>query len=186
MSQCISLTGMPGIGKTTLIKRLMDDVRQKSINFSGFYTEEVRDDKNNRIGFDIISFDGERRILARHNDVTKQRSKFKVGQYHVFLEDLNEISKEVFNSNSKLIVIDEIGNMELMSQFFKESMTKLMKDIKENSKCLIVTVPWQNRRNHAIIEEIKHLKSGILFNITKQNRDVIYDEILENCLKLKT
>lgn len=170
MTQCISITGIPGIGKTTLIKRLIDDLSKQSIRLSGFYTEEVRDDKNNRIGFDIISFDGKRGILARHNDVTKQRSKFKVGQYNVFLEDLNEISKDVFNSNSKLIVIDEIGNMELMSEFFNQNLATLMQDIKSKSKSLIVTVPAQNRRNHAIIEEIKQLKSGILFNISKSRR----------------
>jgi nucleoside-triphosphatase THEP1 len=43
----------------------VEDLKKLSIEVKGFYTEEVRDDKHERIGFDIFSFDGARGLLAR-------------------------------------------------------------------------------------------------------------------------
>lgn len=53
-----------GIGKTTLIKKLVDYVKSQGIECSGFYTEEIRNNAT-RSGFDIVTLDGERGILAR-------------------------------------------------------------------------------------------------------------------------
>ena len=69
-SKIILITGNPGVGKTTLIKKLHDKLSQ-DVNYkkllSGFYTEEVRDNSNQRIGFDIIDLNDEskRTGLAR-------------------------------------------------------------------------------------------------------------------------
>ena len=69
-SKIILITGNPGVGKTTLVKKLHDklsqDVNIKKL-LSGFYTEEVRDNSNQRIGFDIIDLndDSKRTRLAR-------------------------------------------------------------------------------------------------------------------------
>ena len=61
-SKIIWITGNPGVGKTTLIKKLHDKLSQ-DVNYkkllSGFYTEEVRDNSNQRIGFDIIDLNDE-------------------------------------------------------------------------------------------------------------------------------
>lgn len=53
-----------GIGKTTLIKKIVDHLKTQDVECSGFYTEEIRNN-NNRIGFDIVTLNGEREILAR-------------------------------------------------------------------------------------------------------------------------
>lgn len=55
-----------GIGKTTVCKKVASTL-EKSKNFDGFYTEEVRDRSGSRIGFDIVRVrDPDRRLsLAR-------------------------------------------------------------------------------------------------------------------------
>ena len=55
------------MGKTTLIKRVCAVVAQKKkvgCKMSGFYTEEVREG-GGRVGFDVVTLEGERAVLAR-------------------------------------------------------------------------------------------------------------------------
>lgn len=56
-----------GIGKTTVCKKIASVLEKKNKNFDGFYTEEVRDQRGSRIGFDVVRVrDPERRLsLAR-------------------------------------------------------------------------------------------------------------------------
>ena len=54
------------MGKTTLIKKVCAVVAKKrgDVKMSGFYTEEVREG-GGRVGFDVVTLQGERAILAR-------------------------------------------------------------------------------------------------------------------------
>ncbi|CAI7770935.1 unnamed protein product [Closterium sp. NIES-53] len=62
----ILVTGPPGVGKTTLIIRVMERVKEAipSLTLRGFTTEEVRRD-GERIGFDVVTMEGARMALAR-------------------------------------------------------------------------------------------------------------------------
>jgi nucleoside-triphosphatase len=61
----ILLTGMPGVGKTTLVKHVIEDLKSCNIKFQGFYSTEKRRD-NERIGFDIVKLNDEQSVpLAR-------------------------------------------------------------------------------------------------------------------------
>lgn len=42
----------------------MDHLKAQGIECSGFYTEEIRNNAS-RVGFDIVTLNGERGILAR-------------------------------------------------------------------------------------------------------------------------
>nr|CAD7407839.1 unnamed protein product [Timema poppensis] len=53
-----------GIGKTTLIKTVSKLLIDKKVTIAGFYTEEIRN-AGKRIGFDVVTLDGKRGILAR-------------------------------------------------------------------------------------------------------------------------
>ncbi len=56
-----------GTGKTTIVKRLINELLTTNHRIAGFYTEEVRDTQGNRIGFDVVSLDATNRgILARN------------------------------------------------------------------------------------------------------------------------
>jgi len=73
----IVITGEPGVGKTTLIKRLVKALGDKAI---GFWTEEVRDPKTKkRTGFKIITTEGKSLLFASKTFT----SKHLVGSYGV-------------------------------------------------------------------------------------------------------
>ena len=53
-----------GVGKTTLIRKTCDELKKRHIPVQGFYTEECRQGSH-RIGFDVVTLDGNRQPLAR-------------------------------------------------------------------------------------------------------------------------
>lgn len=78
------ITGAPGAGKTTLIKKLADGLRH--LNPAGFYTSEIREGGVRR-GFALASFDkntDERGVLS-HVDF---KGPYRVGKYGVDVEGL--------------------------------------------------------------------------------------------------
>lgn len=57
---------VPGVGKTTLCRKVYEVLKDKGIKVQGFYTEEVRNSqKGSRVGFDVVTLDGQRGPLAR-------------------------------------------------------------------------------------------------------------------------
>ncbi|MGA9120758.1 MAG: nucleoside-triphosphatase [Bacteroidota bacterium] len=76
MHRRILLTGPPGCGKTTVVRKVADNLRNGA---SGFYTEEIRDAKKQRTGFRVVTLDGMRGELADKFSVHGPR----VGSYRV-------------------------------------------------------------------------------------------------------
>jgi nucleoside-triphosphatase len=112
---------LPGCGKTTLIRGVVD--RFPKI-VTGFYTEEVRDENGQRIGFDLVSHAGERAAFARKGGGSRKR----VGRYSVFLEPLETWGLELLqpSSDRPLMILDEVGKMECLSRVFQERVLELM------------------------------------------------------------
>ena len=113
MKPKVLLTGRPGCGKTTLINRVVNEL---ALPAGGFYTEEIRK-RGRRVGFKIITLDGEEAVLAHVDFNTKQR----VGKYGLDLHALESIGTEaicIAMRARQLLVIDEIGPMEIRSRIF--------------------------------------------------------------------
>lgn len=164
----IFLTGKPGIGKTTIIIKLLNLLRN---NVIGFWTEELRDERTGkRLGFKVITTDGKNSILANKNF----DSPFKVGSYGVNIKGFEEIIIPLLESSTeqkdKIIIIDEIGKMELFSEKF---ILLVKKFIFSNDYNIIATIPIKDV--HPIVASLRNLKHGDLIEITEKNRDKIPD-----------
>lgn len=67
------ITGLPGVGKTTLVKRLTDRLIKDGSAVKGIYTEECRSTNGERVGFEVISIpDGKRGMLSSVNPPSGQ------------------------------------------------------------------------------------------------------------------
>jgi nucleoside-triphosphatase len=67
----ILITGLPGVGKTTLVRGLA--TRLASYEPAGFYTEEIRDATGKREGFRIVTLSGRRLVLSHIEFVGRKR-----------------------------------------------------------------------------------------------------------------
>lgn len=162
----ILITGLPGVGKTSLITKLCDAL--KGLSLAGFYTTEIREE-GVRKGFRLISLDGRKSVLA-HVDF---RSHFRVGKYRVdvkgFEEFLNSIDLD--GSSASIILIDEIGKMECLSAKFMQMMSRLL----DSPKTIIATIAI---KGEGLISWTKHRPDGRLFEITKDNRDSLVFDVM--------
>jgi nucleoside-triphosphatase len=120
------ITGRPGIGKTTLIKKIIGALNHRKVRIAGFYTEELRK-KAKRTGFRIVNVSGGYEGMLAS---VKTRTPFRIGGYWVDEGPLNAVIKGlatmVDGQSIDVLIIDEIGPMELCSTDFSQFMARTL------------------------------------------------------------
>ena len=158
----ILLTGPPGCGKTTVVRRVLDLI--PNLPIAGFFTEEIRVE-GRRVGFDMIGLGGGRYRLS-HVD---SPSEIRVGRYGVELDGLETlIEKELteYANNAELIVIDEIAKKECFSERF----IRRVREILGSRIPLLATVAIAGR---GLIQEVKDRVDIELIHVTDKKRDAL-------------
>lgn len=117
----ILLQGRPGAGKTTLARVVAEALKARGFTVSGFVTEEIRD-AGRRAGFSIEAFGGERGVLAHVDRAGGPR----VGRYGVDVATFERIALATLEHPADVVVVDEIGKMELLSDAFRAAVTAIM------------------------------------------------------------
>ena len=113
----VLLTGVPGSGKTTAVQHIVAALQRDA---DGFTTREIRKARA-RWGFEIVTLDGGQDGLLAHVEI---RGGPRVGRYGVDLTALEEIGIariEAAVRRGALVVIDEIGPMEILSAPFRQA-----------------------------------------------------------------
>lgn len=174
MKKNILITGLPGVGKTTLIKQIAEELRL--FNPVGFYTTEIRE-KGVRKGFELISLNGRKGILS-HIDI---KSPYRVGKYRVDVRGFEEFINDIpfLNYATSLIIIDEIGKMECMSEKF----CRLIEELLNSNRVVIAIIAL---KSSGIIEGIKRRDDVKLFEITEKNRGELLKTLTDICFKVLT
>ncbi|MBC7363758.1 MAG: AAA family ATPase [Candidatus Aminicenantes bacterium] len=160
----ILVTGQPGCGKTTLLESLMREWRGR-IKIAGFITREIRAN-GQRVGFELISTDGQRRLLSHIN----LNTPFRVGKYRVDIRGFEEFLSHLSltGPGQELIILDEIGKMECLSEYFRQLVLNLI----EKGPSLLATVALAGT---PYIEQIKSRPGAELILLTAENRNQVRD-----------
>jgi nucleoside-triphosphatase len=167
MANVYLLTGSPGTGKTTVIRQAIATSKAKA---GGFYTEETRD-CGIRLGFRIVTLDGQDAILA-HVD---SHSRYRVSKYGVEVQNLDNVGVAAINravEESDLIVIDEIGKMELLSPSFREAVLKAI----DSGKKVLGTIMLNP---YPFADAIKRHPGVKVIQLTRADHDQVLREILD-------
>ncbi len=165
----IFISSDPGIGKTTLVEKLANKLKEMGYSVGGFITKEIRKD-NKRVGFKMVDLEtGEEKLLAYVGE-----GKIKVGKYKVFIENLETFGLNCLEraKDKDVIIVDELGEMEFKSEKFREKIYDLLK----LDKPQIYTL----HRNY--VSEFKDY--GKVYYLTLSNRDEVYKIILEKILEV--
>ena len=170
------ITGVPGCGKSTLVNQLVEMALQRGIKVGGISTPEFRLPSGKRGGFLIQNVaTGKKRIMASIGF----SSPIYVGRYGVNLEAIQDVGVTAISSavaEADLVIIDEIGKMELFSEdFCNETLNAL------DTKKVLGTIGYN--LSHPLTKRIKNREDVEILVLTIENRDKItgyLEEILIN------
>lgn len=172
----IFLTGRPRIGKTTVILKCISEVKEAGLRIGGMISQEIREE-GVRVGFKIVDLKtGEEGILAHIN----QKSGPSIGKYKICLEDLDRIGVKAILEACKeadLIVIDEVGPMELYSKAFRKAVLEAL-----NSGRMVLGTIHYRAREH-LIDAIKSREDVELLEVRYENRKILPKIIAEKILE---
>jgi nucleoside-triphosphatase len=167
------LTGPPGSGKSTVMLRCVDVLREHGFSVGGVATPEIRSG-GLRTGFSVVDIASSRRAIMATVNVD---SRFRVGKYGVDLEAFESVALQALDHAEKkcdIVCIDEIGRMELFSKPFKEKVEALI----DGSKPVIAVL-------HRSYSDV-YGRSGTLLNVSPENREQLprlVIERMEECLR---
>jgi nucleoside-triphosphatase len=161
----------PGAGKTTALRRLAALLGEAGVPLSGFTTEELRE-RGRRVGFAVESIDGQRATLA-HVDLPGPP---RVSRYGVDLEAFERVALPAFEPPpGSVVLVDEIGKMELASERFREAVERLLAE----PVALVATV---HTARNPFTDRLKRRRDVELIRLTTGNRDELPARLAERLL----
>jgi nucleoside-triphosphatase len=164
----ILLEGRPGSGKTTVAWRLMEILKADGVAVCGFVTREIRE-QGRRVGFSFETTDGATGLLAHVDFAGLPR----VGKYGVDLAEFERVAVPVVSeaSRDKIVLIDELGKMELASKLFREASLSVFDD---DQAVVVATI---HSFKHPVTDGLKRRRDIHLIEVTRRNRDELPEAI---------
>jgi len=165
-SHALLITGLPGVGKSTVVRHVAGAVR--GLRVEGFITDEIRIN-GRRVGFQLAPLHGKSRVLA-HVEID---SRHRVGRYGVDVRAVDEVVGETLErkAGADLYLIDEIGKMECFSRRFVSAVERLL----DLGHPLVATI---HRDPGGFAGRIKRRPDVDLWEITRGNRDDMASRVL--------
>ena len=161
------LTGSPGVGKTTVTRRIVEQL--DGFTCAGFYSAEKRQ-RGQRVGFKVVTLSGREGTLA-----SVGRRPPTVGKYSVHVTEFENLVLPALGPQTKpadLYVIDEIGKMELFSLQFRNRVINLI----AAPVNLLATIA---KKGEGFVDQIKARSDIELIEVTRNNRDELPDQLAQ-------
>ena len=168
MGRGLLLTGRPGVGKTTVVKAVAARLGERA---GGFYTEEIRS-TGGRQGFRLVTLDGQAAPMAHVK--LRGQGRPRVSRYGVDVGAIERVGVAALlraMRAGKIVVVDEIGKMELFCGPFKEAVLQAM-----NGPHTVVATAMA--KPHPWVDALKMMPHVTLWEVTTGNRDKMAQSVL--------
>ncbi len=168
----VLLTGEPGCGKTTAIKKICEMLTARGRKVGGIVSGEIRD-RGVRAGFSLEDLSTHETGILAH---VSQRDGPPVGKYRVNLADIQRIAVTAIKraiAEADVIIVDELGPMELNSMPFILAVEMAL----ATQKHLVVTI--HKRASHYLIAAIKSNPAYQILEVTLNNRNELPKTVTE-------
>ncbi|MDH5622980.1 MAG: NTPase [Candidatus Bathyarchaeota archaeon] len=176
MKRLIFVTGPPGVGKTSVLLRSVNGLKNRGYKIGGMISREVREG-GVRVGFEIMDFStGQRGWLAHINQPTGP----KISKYRVNLTDLEAIGvSSILDAirSADMIIVDEIGPMELFSSAFRDAVIQAA----ESDKPVLGTIHFGLR--NSLVNSLKKREDAEIFEVTYENRETLHNFIIDKVVQ---
>jgi nucleoside-triphosphatase len=168
----IGITGLPGSGKTETLLRIINLLEEEGIKVGGMITEPIVE-KQRRSGFQIVDWLSKESMVFAHEGM---KSRVRSGRYGVnlaALEDLGIRALQEARQNADVVVIDEVGKMEVESEAF----TKAVVDTLDQDKSIIMTLHKKSR--NPLLQDIRRRDELRLLEVTPVNKNLLAFKIVK-------
>jgi len=176
LKRLIFVTGPPGVGKTSVLLRSVNGLKNRGYKIGGMISRDVREG-GIRVGFEIMDFSTRQRGWLAH---TNQPTGPKISKYRVNLTDLDAIGvSSILDAirNANIIIVDEIGPMELSSSAFREAVVEAV----ESNKPVLGTIHFGLR--NPLINSVKTREDAEIFEVTYENRETLHNFIIDKVVQ---
>jgi nucleoside-triphosphatase len=168
MGRTLLLIGRPGIGKTTVIQTVVERLTGQA---GGFYTEEIRG-PGGRKGFRLVTLDGQETVMAHVN--LRGQGRSRVGRYGVDVGAIERVGVAALRramQEERIVVVDEIGKMELLCGPFKEAVLQAL-----GGPCAVVATAMA--RPNPWVDSLKAMPNVTIWEVTVENRDGLAEQVV--------
>ncbi len=168
----IGITGLPGSGKTYALLRVIEMLQNDELRIGGMINEPIEDGRH-KVGFTVKDLaTGDNAVFAS----TSIESKVMVGKIGVDLSKLEEIGVKAIRDacqSCDIIVIDEVGKMEVESESFIEA----VKEALDADKPMIITLHKKSR--NPLLQDIRRRDDVRILEVTPTNRNLLPYKIVK-------
>jgi len=167
------ITGKIDSGKTTFIKNLIENLKEKKIKVGGIYSQKIFEN-NVRIGYDLFDINTNKSEIFLRKNINGNYNK--IGIFSIFPKALElriESLKPENNTENKIVIIDEIGNLEFSDKAWAKSLEELIK-FPQNHILIVV----RETLTEKVIEKW-NLQNYTVFNLHEAENKIIENVIIE-------
>jgi len=160
----IFLTGEPGCGKTTAIKKISETLTSHGRKVGGIISREIRE-RSVRVGFNLEDLSTHETGILAH---VSQNDGPTVGKYRVNMADIQRVGVSAIKRaivDADVILVDELGPMELNSMPFILAVKMAL----ATPKHFVGTI--HKRASHYLIGAIKSNSAYQIHEVTPSNRN---------------
>ena len=167
----IGITGLPGSGKTQTLLRIIQLLEQEGIKVGGMVTEPIIE-KQRRSGFQITDWTTKEKTVFAHEGL---KSRVRSGRFGVNLAALEGLGAKALaeaRESADVIVIDEVGKMEVESEAFTKSVVETL----DANKSIVMTLHKKSR--NPLLQDIRRRDELRLLEVTPVNKNLLAVKIV--------